>query len=180
MVSSKANFFSGWNDTEFFFSHYSIFKKALLPLQRLVHAWVINCIWHFATTWTVALQAALSMAFFRQEYWSGLPLPTPGNLPNPRTEPVSCISCIGRQILYHCATWEALQRLVPLVNSGLYNPPTILRSKTQKYDPTYRDNCHIKHSDFEQWKADDTTLMAESKELRASWWKWKRRVKKLA
>ena len=42
-----------------------------------------------ATPWTVALQAPLSMGFFRQEYWSGLPCPSPGNLPNPGIEPVS-------------------------------------------------------------------------------------------
>ena len=39
--------------------------------------------------WTVARQAALSMGFSRQEYWSGLPFPSPGNLPNPGTEPRS-------------------------------------------------------------------------------------------
>ena len=39
-----------------------------------------------ATTWNVALQAPLSLEFSRQEYWSGLPFPTPGNLPNPRIE----------------------------------------------------------------------------------------------
>ena len=37
----------------------------------------------FVSTLTVALQAHLSMELSRQEYWSGLPLPTPGNLPNP-------------------------------------------------------------------------------------------------
>ena len=52
----------------------------------------------FATLWTVALQAPLSMEFSRQEYWSGLPCP-PGDLPDPGI--VSCISCIGRQVLYH-------------------------------------------------------------------------------
>ena len=52
-------------------------------------------------------QAPLSMEFSRQEYCSGLPFPTPGDLPVPRIEPVSWISCIGRQILYHCANWEA-------------------------------------------------------------------------
>jgi len=36
----------------------------------------------FATPWTIAHQAPLSMGFFRQEYWSGLPLPSPGDLPN--------------------------------------------------------------------------------------------------
>ena len=48
-------------------------------------------------------QAPLSIEFFRQEHWSGFPFPTPWDLPNPGIEPESCISCIGRQILYHCA-----------------------------------------------------------------------------
>ena len=42
-----------------------------------------------ATQWTVAHQAPLSMEFFRQEYCSGLPFPTPGELPNRGTEPAS-------------------------------------------------------------------------------------------
>ena len=40
----------------------------------------------FATPWTVAYQAPLSMGFSRQEYWSGLPLPSPGDLPAPGIE----------------------------------------------------------------------------------------------
>ena len=40
----------------------------------------------FATPWTVAHQAPLSMGFSRQEYWSGLPFPSPGDLPNPGIE----------------------------------------------------------------------------------------------
>ena len=43
----------------------------------------------FATPWTVARQAPLSMGFSRQEYWSGLPFPSPGNLPDPGIEPRS-------------------------------------------------------------------------------------------
>ena len=39
--------------------------------------------------WTVAYQAPLSMGFSRQEYWSGLPFPSPGDLPNPGIEPGS-------------------------------------------------------------------------------------------
>ena len=46
----------------------------------------------FATPWTVAHQAPLSMEFSSQEYWSGLPFPLPGNLPHPGTEPVSAVS----------------------------------------------------------------------------------------
>ena len=43
----------------------------------------------FATPWTVAYQAPPSMGFSRQECWSGLPLPSPGDLPNPEIEPGS-------------------------------------------------------------------------------------------
>ena len=43
----------------------------------------------FAISWTLACQAPLSMKFSRQEYWSGLPFPTPGDLPNPGIEPRS-------------------------------------------------------------------------------------------
>ena len=43
----------------------------------------------FATPWTVACQAPLSMGFSRQEYWSGVPFPSPGNLPNPGIKPRS-------------------------------------------------------------------------------------------
>ena len=59
--------------------------------------------------WTVACQVPLSLGFPRQGYWSGLPFPPPRDLPNPGMKPVSCISCIGRRILYHCATWENFQ-----------------------------------------------------------------------
>ena len=43
----------------------------------------------FVTPWTVAYQASPSMGFSRQEYWSGLPFPSPGDLPHPGTEPGS-------------------------------------------------------------------------------------------
>ena len=42
-----------------------------------------SCVRLFVTPWTVALQAPLSVGFPRQEYWSGLPFPSPGNLPDP-------------------------------------------------------------------------------------------------
>ena len=43
----------------------------------------------FVTPWTAARQAPLSLGFSRQEYWSGLPCPPPGDLPNPGIEPRS-------------------------------------------------------------------------------------------
>ena len=49
----------------------------------------LNCVRLFATPWTVAYQAPPSMGFSRQEYWSGLPFPSPGDLPDPGTEPWS-------------------------------------------------------------------------------------------
>ena len=49
----------------------------------------ISCVQLFATPWTVAHQAPTSMGFSRQEYWSGLPFASPGDLPNPGIEPRS-------------------------------------------------------------------------------------------
>ena len=47
------------------------------------------------------------MGFSRQEYWSGLPFPPPGDLPRPGIEPASNVSHALACILCHCATWEA-------------------------------------------------------------------------
>ena len=47
---------------------------------------VLSHVCLFATPWTVTRQTPLSMEFSRQEYWSGLPFPTPGDLPNPGIE----------------------------------------------------------------------------------------------
>ena len=52
-------------------------------------AQLVSCVWLFVTPWTVAHQAPLSMAFSRQEYWSGLPFPSPGDLPEPGIKPES-------------------------------------------------------------------------------------------
>ena len=49
-------------------------------------------VWLFVTLWTVAWQAPLSIGFSRQEYWSGLPCPPPGDLPIPGIEPTSLMS----------------------------------------------------------------------------------------
>ena len=66
-----------------------------------VHQWVLSHIQLFATLWTIAIQAPLPMEIFSQEYWSGLPFCTPGDLPDPGIESSSLTSCIGRQILSH-------------------------------------------------------------------------------
>ena len=49
----------------------------------------LSCVWLLVTPWTIAYQAPPSMEFSRQEYWSGLPFPSPEDLPNPGIEPGS-------------------------------------------------------------------------------------------
>ena len=59
-------------------------KKAVKAKAKL-----LSCARLFATPWTVAYQAPQSMGFSRQEYWSGVPFPSPGDLPDPGIEPGS-------------------------------------------------------------------------------------------
>ena len=67
-----------------------------------------DCVQLFVTPWAVACQASLSMGFSRQEYWSRLPRPPPGDLPDPVIKPVSRASLLHcRQILYCWTTGEA-------------------------------------------------------------------------
>ena len=55
-------------------------------------SYVLSCVKLFVTLWTVACQTPQSMEFSRQECWSGLPCPPPGDLPYPRNEPASPMS----------------------------------------------------------------------------------------
>ena len=57
--------------------------------QNAESAQLFSCVHFFATPWTVACQASLSMEFSRQEYWSRLPFLTSEDLPNPGIEPMS-------------------------------------------------------------------------------------------
>ena len=63
---------------------------------------------HFAAPWTVAHQAPLPMEFSRQVHWTGVPFPTPRDLPNPGIEPASLISpALADEFFTGRATWEA-------------------------------------------------------------------------
>ena len=65
-------------------------------------------VWLFATPWTVARQAPLSTGFSGQEYRSGLPFPTPRDLPDPEIEPMSLMSlALADGFFTTSATWEA-------------------------------------------------------------------------
>ena len=69
----------------------------------------------FETPWTVAHQVLLPMEFSRQAYWSGLPFPTPGDLPDPGIEPTSLVSpVLAGGFFTTSASWEALNAVKPL------------------------------------------------------------------
>ena len=63
-------------------------------IVRCMHAWSLSHVQLVGTLWTVACQASLSMGFFRQKYWSGLPFPYPGDLPDPGIESMSPVDCL--------------------------------------------------------------------------------------
>ena len=70
-------------------------------------AWALSLVQLFVTPWTVAHQAPVFLGSFSQEYWTGLPFPSPGDLPDQGLNYISCVSCIGKQFLYqlsHCGS----------------------------------------------------------------------------
>ena len=91
------------------------FLKFLLIFKQGLHVFNLHCVhahvsyvWFFVTLSTVACQVSLSWGFSRQEYWSRLPCPPPGDLPNPGTEPVSLMSsALAGGFFTTSATWEA-------------------------------------------------------------------------
>ena len=72
-----------------------------------MHAQLLSRVQFIATPWTVACQTPLSMGFSRKQYWSGLPFPIPGDLPNPEIEPMSLMSPLAGWFFTTSATWEA-------------------------------------------------------------------------
>ena len=87
-----------WNQIKPFWRHDRDFRYGVFQITkssfRLLKAKKSKCqslspVQVFVTPWTVACQAPLSLGFSRQEYWKGLPVPSPGDLPDPRTEPRS-------------------------------------------------------------------------------------------
>ena len=81
------------------------------PIVQCGCACMLSCcshVWLFVTPWTIAFQAPLSVVS-RQEYWSGLPCPSPGDLTNPGIKHVSLTSpALAGWFFSTSATWEAL------------------------------------------------------------------------
>ena len=70
---------------------FSLRMQGFVNIRKFIN--IVRCVWlsHiglFVTPWTVACKAPLSMEFSRQEFWSGLPFPTPGDIPQPGLEPI--------------------------------------------------------------------------------------------
>ena len=90
--------------------------KRHLLLGRKVKSGSISSFSHvqfFATPWTVACQAPLSIGFSRQEYWSELPFSPPGDFPNPGIEPTPLMSpALAGGFFTTSATWEVLFALI--------------------------------------------------------------------
>ena len=106
-----------------------------------VRAHVLRGVQLFAIPWTVASQVTLSMEFSKQEYWRRVPIPIPGDLPHPGTEPLSPAfpalaggffttaspglpaKCVGPPILsFHCILSSFLALTIMLTNISNYFP----------------------------------------------------------
>ena len=64
-------------------------RSIFILIPKKVKVKSLSCVRLLVTPWTVGYQASASMGFSRQKYWSGLPFPSPGDLPNPGIEPRS-------------------------------------------------------------------------------------------
>ena len=82
-----------------------------MPKISCVSAQYLSHVQFFAIPWTVACQAHPSMECSRKEYWSGLPFPSPGDLPDPGIKQVSSPSPALAGGFFPSTTWEALSDL---------------------------------------------------------------------
>ena len=90
---------------------------------------MLNRVWLFATSWMVTHQALLSTEFSKQDYWSGLPFPTPGDLPDPGIEPDSPTSpALTDRIFITVRPWGILIYAIQyyLIHLSLINTCKIL------------------------------------------------------
>jgi len=164
----------------------------------------LSCVWLSETLWTPP-----SMGFFRQEYWNGLPFPSPGDLSNPGIIPrsptlradalpskppgknVSAFIPIPRSVFIpipkkgnakECSNY----RTIALISHASKVMLKILQARLQQY---VNHELSEVHAGFRKGRgtrdqiANIRWIMEKAREFEkniASWWKWKRRLKKLA
>ena len=109
-------------------------EKITLKLETLC---LLSHVWLSAIPWTAACQVPLSIGFSRQEYWSGLPISSPGDLPNPRIKPESLESPAltgGFFIMGPCRktpiSLDITQKLIQEIHTLIYE--CRCKSKTKK------------------------------------------------
>ena len=114
------------------FKKWDIQKVSVIPEHACVLS-CFSCVWMCATPWTATCQAPLTMGFSRQEYWSGVPCPPPGDFPNLGIEPMSPMSpALAGGFFTTSTTWEACHswdhsliiwgnRIVTLQTCGIYH-----------------------------------------------------------
>ena len=114
---TKSGGFSEWRhrsskNASMYWKNLTWANRSFVTNLRYDTAVVLSCLSHvrlFSTLWTIACQAPLSMGFSRQEYWSELPCPPPGDLPDPWIEPKSLRSPVLAGGFFTTSTaWEAL------------------------------------------------------------------------
>ena len=95
--------------------HDWIWNHPCIPGINLIWSWCVYMLSRFSpvqlsvTLWTIICQAPLPMGFYRLEYWSGLPCPPPGALPDPEIEPASLMFlALAGRFFTTSATWEVL------------------------------------------------------------------------
>ena len=80
-------------------------RMIMIRIANTACVCVFSCVWLFANLQTLACQAPLSMEFSRQEYQSGLPFPSPWDLPDPEIKPMSFVSlALADGFFTNCAT----------------------------------------------------------------------------
>ena len=139
---------------------------------------MLSHVWLFATPWTVACQAPLSMGFSRQEYWSGLPFPLPGDLPDSGIKPASPLfparqadflpvepkgskDCNGNSLKISRASLVAQLVKNPRRNAGdLGSIPGLGRSSGEG---------KTTHSSILAWRIPQTVQSMGSQRVRHSW-----------
>ena len=109
----------------------------------------------FTTPWSVARQAPLSTGFLRQDYWSGLPFPSPGDLPDPGIKPGS--PALAGRFFTTSPTWEAwfpqsLQQFMfrpTVIQDSLFSTASPTLAVTCLFDNTHSNRCEvISHCSF--------------------------------
>ena len=109
----------------------------------------LSRVWFFATPWTVAHQASPSMGFSRQEYWSGLPVPSPGDLPNPGIKPRSPALQAG--ILTSEPPGKKFLQLILSGRHGMSLPRSCFRlSKKERRQKVSHSVCWCRSSIFNE------------------------------